>query len=85
MIFSNNIFILSCHDLRTKALEYIEQGKSQKEASIVFGVSYRTIWNWILRKKKGILQPKKYEVNPRKIDNDSLIKYIKNITFFTFR
>ena len=66
------------HDLRKKALEYIEKGKSRKEAAIVFGISYRTIWNWILRKNKGILQPKKYKVNPRKIDNDSLIKYIKN-------
>lgn len=65
------------HDLRKKALQYVEQGNSQKEAAIVFGVSSRTIWNWILRKTKGILQPKKYEVSPRKIDNEQLMQYIK--------
>ena len=65
-------------DLRKKALEYIEQGNTQKETATVFGVNSRTIWNWISRKNKGILQAKKYEVSPRKIDNDSLIQYIKN-------
>ena len=65
-------------DLRKKALEYIEQGKTLKEAATVFGVTSRTIWNWISRKKKGILEPKKYEVSPRKVDNDLLIEYIKN-------
>jgi transposase len=65
-------------DLRKKALEYLEQGNSQKEVGAIFGVSSRTIWNWIQRKNKGILKPKKYEVSPRKIDNDLLIKYIKN-------
>ena len=65
-------------DLRKKAINYVEQGHTQKEAADVFGVTSRTIWNWILRKNKGILQPKKYEVYPRKIDNDRLIKYIKD-------
>jgi len=65
-------------DLRKKALEYIEQGNSQKDTAVIFGVTSRTIWNWVLRKNKGTLQPKKYAVSPRKINNDLLIKYINN-------
>ena len=64
-------------DLRKKAVEYVESGKSQIEAAVVFGVTSRTIWNWIQRKKQGSLKPKSYETSPRKIDNNRLIQYLK--------
>jgi len=55
-------------DLRKKAIEYVEAGHSQVKAATVFGVTSRTIWNWIQRKKNGSLKPKDYERPPRKID-----------------
>lgn len=64
-------------DLRKKATEYVESGHSQVEAATVFGVTSRTIWNWIQRKKNGSLKPKDYERPPRKIDNDRLIQFLK--------
>jgi len=63
-------------DLRKKAIEYVESGGSQVSAANIFGVSYRTIWNWIQRKKQGQLEPKKYETSPRKIDDKRLIQFI---------
>ena len=38
-------------DLRKKAIEYVEAGHSQVKAATVFGVTSRTIWNWIQRKR----------------------------------
>ena len=38
-------------DLRKKALDYVESGHSQLEAAAVFGVTSRTIWNWIQKKR----------------------------------
>ncbi len=64
-------------DLREKALDYVESGGTQLQAASIFGVSTRTIWNWIQRKKQGILKSKAYETSPRKIDDDLLIQYIK--------
>ena len=64
-------------DLREKAIKYVEAGHSQVEAATVFGVTSRTIWNWIQLKKKGSLKPKAYERPPRKIDNDRLIQFVK--------
>ncbi|KIC75207.1 hypothetical protein DB42_AK00070 [Neochlamydia sp. EPS4] len=45
------------HDLRKKALNYIENGGSMVTASEVFGVKVRTLTNWIKRKKQGDLAP----------------------------
>ena len=64
-------------DLREKALDYVESGSSPEKASSIFGVSSRTIWNWIRRKKQGVLKAKAYETSPRKIDNALLIRCIK--------
>lgn len=64
-------------DLREKAILHVESGASQKEAASIFGITPKTLWNWIQRKKQGILEAKTYEVSPRKIDNDLLIQYIK--------
>ena len=64
-------------DLRKKAIEYVESGGSQRSAANIFGVSSRTIWNWIQRKKRGELEAKKYETSPRKIDDEQLKQFIK--------
>jgi len=64
-------------DLRKKAIKYVESGGSQTSAANIFGVSSRTIWNWIQRKKQGKLEPKKYEASPRKIDDEQLKQLIK--------
>jgi transposase len=53
------------HDLRKKALNYIENGGSMATASKVFGVTVRTLTNWIKRKKQGCLAPKKKTAKPQ--------------------
>ena len=47
-------------DLRKKVINYLNKGKSQKEASEVFGVHRNTISRWINRcKKEGNYAAKK--------------------------
>ncbi|WP_238578493.1 IS630 transposase-related protein, partial [Neochlamydia sp. TUME1] len=46
-------------------------------ASEVFGVTVRTLTNWIKRKKQGDLAPKKRRPSPSKIDSEKLKLYIK--------
>lgn len=65
------------YDLRKKALDYIEKGGSRQLASEIFGVTTRTIQNWIHRQKLGILPAKIRRSSPSKIDNDKLRKYIE--------
>ncbi|KIC72106.1 hypothetical protein DB41_KU00020 [Neochlamydia sp. TUME1] len=65
------------HDLRKKALNYIKNGGSMATASVVFGVTVRTLTNWIKRKKQGDLAPKKRRPSPSKIDSEKLKLYIK--------
>ncbi|WP_194844948.1 IS630 transposase-related protein [Candidatus Rhabdochlamydia porcellionis] len=39
------------YDLRKKALDYVEKGNTKEEASQIFGVTARSIFNWIKRKE----------------------------------
>ena len=64
-------------DLRKRVLKYLEKGNTQKEASVIFEVSPKTVTNWVKRNKENKLSPKVRENKPRKIDNDQLIEYIK--------
>lgn len=65
------------YDLRSKALEYIEQGGSQIDASRIFGVTVQTLINWIKRKKHGNLAPNSTRKRiPQKIDGDKLKLYV---------
>ncbi len=64
-------------DLRKKALAYIENGASLTETSHIFGVTTRTLSNWLQRQKQQDLAPKMHGSNPSKIDNDKLKKYIE--------
>ncbi len=66
------------YDLRIKALEYIEKGGSKEEASRIFGVTLRTLFHWIKRKKQGCLAPnQRRKRKPHKIDEEKLKAYIQ--------
>ena len=65
-------------DLRKKALNYIEKGASITETSKVFGVTTRTLSNWLQRQKQHDLAPKMRGSKPSKIDNEKLKKYIED-------
>ena len=47
------------YDLRKKALDYVEKGNTKEEASRIFGVTARSIFNWIKRKEQRRLAPNK--------------------------
>jgi transposase len=63
-------------DLRQSVMNYVESGGSKTEAVTIFGISLKTIWNWIKKKKEGSLAPKKRVNSHRKIDEELLSKYI---------
>lgn len=73
----NGVIIYSL-DLRKKALIYIENGASLAETSRIFGVTTRTLSNWLQRQKLQDLAPKMHGSSPSKIDNDKLKKYIED-------
>lgn len=64
------------NDLRIKALEYLEKCGSGLKASQAFGVTHRTLSNWIRLKKQGKLAPKQRQRRPSKIENEKLKAYI---------
>ena len=60
-------------DLREKALNFVKEGKSQAEASKVFGVGERTIRRWYKQLRiEGHINKKPYVKTKRKIDPDAL-------------
>ena len=66
------------HDLRKKALGYIENGGSQVQASRIFAVTIQTLCNWANRRKRGLLPPiKTRKRSPSKINNEALKKYLQ--------
>lgn len=45
-------------DLRKRVINAVENGMKQLDAAEIFGVSTRTIYNWVMRKKEtGNLEP----------------------------
>lgn len=64
-------------DLRQRALNYIANGGSRVEASKIFGVTTRTLANWLSRQKQHDLAPRMKGSRPSKIDNEKLKKYIE--------
>ena len=64
-------------DLRKRVIKYVEDGGTQEKAASIFNVSPKTVTNWVRRKKEGDLSPKTREAKPRKINYDSLRKYIE--------
>ena len=63
-------------DLRKKVLNYLKKGNSWQSASEAFGVTTRTLANWLRREKEQNLAPKSRKCNPSKIDNEKLRDYI---------
>lgn len=65
-------------DLRLRALNYVEQGGSIKEACLLFLVSRSSFQRWRLRRKHtGSLKPQGRTRSPYKLDNERLIHYIE--------
>lgn len=66
------------YDLRSKALNYIEKGGSQVDASRIFGVTVQTLINWAKRKKCGNLAPNTTKKRPpQKLETEKLKAYIQ--------
>ena len=65
------------HDLRKKALDYIEKGNSKVEASRIFGVTVQTLIVWCKRKRQGRLAPNTTRNRkPQKLEAEKLKAYI---------
>ena len=60
-------------DLRQRVRKYVENGGSQKEASAMFGVTTRTIYNWLKNSEPAKKSGRK---NPVILDNSILIQYV---------
>ena len=64
-------------DLREKAVKYVENGGTIKDACHIFEVSRSSFQRWRnLKNTTGLLQPKPRITSPYKIDNEALISYI---------
>ena len=64
-------------DLRSRALRYVEQGGSVKEACSLFEVSRSSFQRWRIRKSlTGSLKVKPRTKQPYKIDNEALRNYV---------
>ena len=64
-------------DLRQRAIKYVEQGGSIKEACILFEVSRSSFQRWRnLKTTTGSLTHKSRTKSPYKIDNEELKTYV---------
>lgn len=66
------------NDLREKVIEYIKEGKSYHEASIIFRISISSIGRWHRKyKQEGNYIAKKRGGSKRKIDLEALKRYVE--------
>ena len=66
-------------DLRKKVIRYLESGKSQRQASTVFGISKTTVNIWYVRyKREGNLSPRKRLGSKASIHPEEFIKYVND-------
>ena len=64
-------------DLRAKVIQFIQSGKSQKEASIVFCLNKMTVNIWYLRyQSEGHCLPKKRLGAKPSIERETFIHYV---------
>ena len=63
-------------DLRKKVLQFLKRGHDLKEAAQIFGISTRSIRNWISREQQECLSPKSRKTGAYKIDEEQLKRYI---------
>jgi transposase len=65
-------------DLRVRAIEYVESGHRYKEAVAIYGVSERTICNWVkLKNNTGNLKARAVPRCPHKLQDEELFAYVK--------
>lgn len=62
-------------DLRERAVAYVRSGGSQAEASRVFKVTSRSIYNWL---KRAELAPKPHGSRQRKLDQQALAAHVRD-------
>jgi transposase len=65
---------------RKEVMEYIDGFYSQDYVAKLFGLSPKTVWNWVQqRKEQGHLGPKKSaDRAPRKLPKNALLQYIRD-------
>ncbi len=61
-------------DLRKKVVGFIEAGGSKVEASRIFNVGRKSIYNWL---NNNTLSPKKHGERRRKIDKKALLEDVQ--------
>ena len=62
-------------DLRERAVAYVRSGGSQSDASRLFNVTSRTLYNWLRRED---LAPKKHGFRHRKLDKAALFAHVRD-------
>jgi len=63
-------------DYRRRVIEFLEEGHSQEETSIIFKVGTTTIKNWLsLLSETGSLEKRPLDRKPRKFDTEKLNAY----------
>lgn len=76
MALHYNVGMTYSNDLRQSVMQYVESGGSKSQAVTIFGISLKTIWNWIKKKNEGDLAPKKRVTPPRKLNQEQLFQFI---------
>jgi len=64
-------------DLRKKALKYLDKVGNRKNVAEAFGITLRTLSNWIRRRQKNCLAPKARRHSPSLIDSAKLRSFIQ--------
>lgn len=64
-------------DLRKKALRYLDKTSDRKKVVEAFGITLRTLVNWIRREREGFLPPKPRRSAPSLIDTEKLQAFVK--------
>ncbi len=64
-------------DLRKKALKYLKQTGDRKKVVEAFGITLRTLVNWIRREREGSLPAKPRRSAPSLIDSQKLRAFVE--------
>ena len=64
-------------ELRKKALRYLDKIGDRKKVAETFGITLRTLANWLRRNREACLAPKPRRSSPTLIDNQKLRFFIQ--------
>lgn len=64
-------------DLRRKALKYLDKVGDRKKVAEAFGITLRTLANWIRKQKEHCLAPKQRRSSPSLIDSEELKLFVQ--------